>query len=59
MVFLLSSFPFIVCTSSVCLILNFHPKMDAETKLESRTHITKDCEVVASGYRKKLRKRVE
>lgn len=59
MVFLLSLFPFIVRTSSVCLILNFHPKTDAETKLESRTHITKDCEVVALGYRKMLRKRVE
>lgn len=59
MAFLLSSFPFIVCTSSVCLMLNFHPKTDAETKLEIRTHITKDCEAVASGYRKMLRKWVE
>ena len=50
MVFLLSLFPFIVRTSSVCLILNFHPKTDAETKLENRTHITKDCEAVALEY---------
>ena len=55
MVFLLSLFPFIVRTSSVCLILNFHPKTDAETKLESRTHNAKVCEAVASRYTKMLR----
>lgn len=59
MAFLLRLFSFIVRISFVCLIFDFHPKTDAETKLESRIHITKDCEVVASGYRKMLRKRVE
>ena len=54
MAFFVRLFLFIVCTSSVCLILNFHPKTDAETKLEIRIHITKDCEAVASGYRKML-----
>ena len=54
MVFLLSLFPFIVRISSVCLILNFHPKMDAETKLESRMHIAKGCEAVTSVYGKFL-----
>ena len=59
MAFFVRLFLFIIRTSSVCLILNFHPKTDAETKLEIRIHITKDCEAVASGYRKMLRKWVE
>ena len=59
MAFLLHLFSFIVRISFVCLIFDFYPKVDAETKLESRTHITKDCEVVASRYRKMLRKWVE
>ena len=54
MAFLLRLFAFIVRISFVCLIFDFYPKVDAETKLESRTHITKDCEVVASGYGKIL-----
>ncbi|WP_159105324.1 hypothetical protein [Prevotella disiens] len=36
--------------------MNFHPKTDAETKLESRTHNAKVCEAVASRYCKMLRK---
>jgi hypothetical protein len=54
MAFLLRLFSFIVRISFVCLIFDFYLKVDAETKLESRTHITKDCEVVASGYGKIL-----
>lgn len=50
MAFLLRLFSFIVRISFVCLILNFYPKADAETKLENRTHITKDCEAVALEY---------
>ena len=34
MAFLVCLFLFIVRTSSVCLVLNFHPKTDAETKLQ-------------------------
>ena len=56
MAFLVCLFLFIVRSSSVCLVLNFHPKTDAETKLESRTHNAKVYEAVASGYRKMLRK---
>jgi len=56
MAFLIRSFLFIVRSSFRCLILNFHPKWDAETKLQSRTYTDKVCEAVASGYGKMLRK---
>ena len=56
MAFLVRLFLFIVRISFVCLVLNFHPKTDAETKLESRTYTDKVCEAVASGYGKMLRK---
>jgi len=39
------------------LILNFHPKTDAETKLESREWEDKLCEFVAFGCYTMLRKR--
>ena len=55
MAFFVRLFLFIVRTSSVCLVFNFHPKTDAETKLESRTYTAKVCEFVASGYDKMLR----
>ena len=55
MAFLVCLFLFIVRTSSVCLVLDFHPKTDAETKLESRMHNAKVCEAVASRYREMLR----
>lgn len=56
MAFLVRLFLFIVRISFVCLVLNFHPKWDAETKLESRTYTAKVYEFVASGYGKMLRK---
>jgi hypothetical protein len=56
MAFLVRLFLFIVRISSVCLILNFHPQTDAETKLESRTYTAKVCEAVASRDCKMLRK---
>ncbi|GAD06668.1 Uncharacterised protein [Porphyromonas crevioricanis] len=56
MAFFVCLFLFIVRTSSVCLILDFHPKKDAETKLESRTYTAKVYEAVASRYRRMLRK---
>lgn len=55
MAFLVSSFLFIVRISFVCLVLTFHPKQDAETKLESRMHSAKVCGFVASRYREMLR----
>lgn len=54
MAFLVRLFLFIIRSSSVCLVLNFHPKTDAETKLESRTHNAKVCDFVASGDCKML-----
>lgn len=50
-------FPFIVPIASFFLILNFHPKTDAETKLESREWEDKLCEFVAFGCYTMLRKR--
>lgn len=50
-------FPFIVPIASFFLILNFHPKRDAETKLESREWEDKLCEFVAFGCYTMLRKR--
>ena len=46
---------FIVRTSSVCLVLNFHPKWDAKTKLQRRTQSPKVSVSVASRYREMLR----
>lgn len=43
MAFLIRLVLFIVRTSSVCLVLNFHPKWDAETKLQRRTGEAKPC----------------
>ena len=48
MAFLIRLALFIVRTSSVCLVLNFHPKWDVETKLQRRTGEAKSCGVVAS-----------
>ena len=56
MAFLVCLFLFIVRTSSVCLVLNFHPKTDAETKLQRRTQSPKAGVSVASRYREMLRK---
>ena len=55
MVFLIRLVLFIVRTSSVCLVLNFHPKRDAETKLQRRTQSPKVSVSVASRYREMLR----
>ena len=52
MVFLVRLFLFIVRISFVCLVLNFHPKTDAETKLESRTHNAKVCDFLLQGTAK-------
>lgn len=50
-------FPFIVPIASFFLILNFHPKTDSETKLESREWEDKLCEFVAFECYTMLRKR--
>lgn len=55
MAFFVCLFLFIVRISFVCLVLNFHPKTDAETKLESRTHSAMVYDFVASRYREMLR----
>ena len=55
MAFLIRLVLFIVRTSSVCLVLNFHPKRDAETKLQRRTQSPKVSVSVASRYREMLR----
>ena len=55
MAFLIRLVLFIVRTSSVCLVLNFHPKWDAETKLQRRTQSPKVSVSVASRYREMLR----
>ena len=63
MAFLVCLFLFIVRSSFRCLILNFHPKTDAETKLESRTYTAKvyeflrgtgKCSENGRGKREKL-----
>ena len=55
MAFLIRLVLFIVRTSSVCLVLNFHPKRDAETKLQRRTQSPKVSVSVATRYREMLR----
>ena len=55
MAFLIRLVLFIVRTSSVCLILNFHPKQDAETKLQRRTQTPKVSVSVASRCGEMLR----
>lgn len=57
MAFLVCLFLFIVRTSSVCLVLIFHPKWDAETKLQRRIQSPKLSVSVASKYREMLRER--
>ena len=46
---------FFVRASSVCLVLKFHPKWDAITKLQRRTQSPKVSVSVASRYREMLR----
>ena len=59
MAFLIRLVLFIVRTSSVCLVLNFHPKRDAETKLQRRTQSPKVSVSVDSRYREIGTKRLK